>query len=254
MSSGFALANGLRRAAHGLLGAVLPARCLGCGAVVDRPGLLCAPCWSEIAFLGPPLCACCGLPFEVAPGEPALCGACLARHPPFARARAVFAYDDRSRRLILAFKHGDRLHGVPAFGRWMARAGASLLSDASLIAPVPLHWTRLFRRRYNQAALLALALGRESGVPVLPDLLLRRRRTPSQGKLSATERRRNMRGAFALNARYGEQMKGRRVLLVDDVFTTGATVGACSRVLLRAGASAVDVLTLARVVRPAALS
>jgi ComF family protein len=240
----------LRRATQGVLDAVLPARCLGCGAVIDAAGLLCPRCWSGIDFLGAPQCACCGFPFEVDPGEGALCGACLRRRPAFARARAVFRYGEDSRKLILGFKHGDRLHGAPAYGRWMVRAGVGLVADASLIAPVPLHWTRLFRRRYNQAALLALALGRESDVPVVADLLVRRRRTPSQGRLNAAERHRNMRGAFALAARYRDRVQGGRVLLVDDVFTTGATVEACASVLVKAGASAVDVLTLARVVRP----
>ncbi|HYB10194.1 MAG TPA: ComF family protein [Alphaproteobacteria bacterium] len=151
---------------------------------------------------------------------------------------------------MLGFKHGDRLHGAPAYGRWMARAGAMLLADASVIAPVPLHWTRLFRRRYNQSALLARVLAEISGVPFAPDLLVRHRRTPPQGRLSAVERRRNMRGAFALNKRFAMRIGGRRVLLVDDVFTTGATVNACAGVLLEAGAEDVDVLTLARVVRP----
>jgi ComF family protein len=242
----------LRRLALGALDAVLPARCLGCGALVDRQGSLCPSCWSGIDFLGAPLCACCGMPFEQNVGEGALCGGCIGRPPKFARARAVFRYDDSSRRLVLGFKHGDRLHGAPAYGKWMARAGAALLADASMIAPVPLHWTRLFRRRYNQSALLAAVLARESGVPLVPDLLIRRRRTPPQGRLSAVERRRNMRGAFALNKRFAKRVGGRRVLLVDDVFTTGATVGACARVLLAAGAAGVDVITLARVVRPGA--
>lgn len=251
MLNGLAIAP-WRRLAEGALNAILPARCLGCGVEIDASGALCPACWAEIEFVGTPQCACCGLPFEVAAGEAALCGACLSRRPPFARARAVFRYDERSRRLILAFKHGDRLHGAAAFGRWMARAGAALLAQASLIAPVPLHWTRLFRRRFNQAALLAQAVGRASGVEVVPDLLVRRKRTPSQGGLNADERHRNVQGAFALNPRYAARVKGRRVLVIDDVFTTGATVGACSRVLLRAGAEAVDVLTLARVVRPRA--
>lgn len=255
MADGLNLPSGLRRLSRGALNAILPARCLGCGAVVDGPGMLCAPCWSAIDFLGPPLCACCGAPFEFAlagsAAEPVLCGACVRQQPDYDRARAVFRYDEHSRGLVLGFKHGDRLHGAPTFGRWMARAGAELLSAADLVAPVPLHWTRLFRRRYNQAALLAHAVGKGAARPVIPDLLVRRKRTPSQGKLSAIERRRNMRGAFALAPRHARQVEGRRVLLIDDVLTTGATVGACARALKRAGAASVDVLTLARVVRPA---
>jgi len=242
----------LRRLALGAIDLILPARCLGCGVVVDQQGSLCPTCWSEVDFLSEPLCACCGIPFDMEVGKGALCGACIRRPPAFERARAVFRYDDRSRRLVLGFKHGDRLHGAPAYGKWMARVGASLLADASLIAPVPLHWTRLFWRRYNQAALLAAALARESGVPHVPDLLIRLRRTPSQGRLNAAERHRNVRGAFTLRERHAPRLKDRRVLLIDDVFTTGATAGACARALLKGGASGVDILTLARVVRPQA--
>ena len=159
----------------------------------------------------------------------------------------------RSRALVLGFKHGDRTHGAPAYGRWMARAGAELLREADLVVPVPLHWLRLFRRRYNQAALLAQAVARTAGVPVAVDLLARRRPTPSQGHLSAmAARRRNVRGAFAVRPGRAELVKDRRIVLVDDVLTTGATAESCARTLLRAGAAAVDVLVLARVVRGAA--
>jgi len=244
------LLGSLRRAGARALDAVLPPRCLRCGVTVEAVGALCAACWGTMAFLGPPCCACCGYPFEFDPGPGALCGACTRAHPAYGRARAVLRYDDASRELILAFKHADRTDGAPAYGAWLARAGGELLADAELIAPVPLHWSRLFARRYNQAALLAWALGRQSGIPVLPDLLHRRRRTPSQGRLSATARRRNVAGAFSVRLPRRPEIAGRRVLLVDDVLTTGATAEACARVLLREGAAAVDVLTLARVVRP----
>jgi len=252
MATNIALPN-LRRWAERALGAVLPARCLGCGLVVERPGALCPACWRGIDFLAPPLCACCGMPFELDPGEGARCGACLAQPPSFGRARAVFRYSEASRALILGFKHGDRLHGTRAFAAWMARAGAELIADASLIVPVPLHWTRLFMRRYNQAALLANALAAASGVPAIPDLLIRKRRTPSQGRLNRTERRRNVHGAFVPLRRAARRLEGASVLLVDDVFTTGATVEACAKALLAGGAARVDVLTLARVVRAHAL-
>ncbi|MBX6321505.1 MAG: ComF family protein, partial [Rhodospirillaceae bacterium] len=176
---------GLRRAARAALDAVLPPRCLKCGATVDAVGALCPGCWSTIRFLGPPQCACCGLPFEFDLGEGALCPACLRERPPYERARAVFRYDAESRGLVLAFKHADRTDATPAFARWLARSGGDLLVEAELIVPVPLHWLRLARRRYNQAALLANALARLSGVPAVPDLLVRRRRTTSQGGLSA---------------------------------------------------------------------
>jgi ComF family protein len=214
------------------LDVVLPPQCLGCGVVVDSLGSLCPACWRGLVLPGPPQCARCGLPL-------------------FERARAALSYDDASRRLILAFKHGDRTDAAAAYGRWLVRAGAELIADADLVAPVPLHWTRLFARRYNQAALLAHAVGRFGGISVVPDLLIRTRRTPSQGRLSPSQRRRNLRGAFRVRPAAVAGIAGRRVLLIDDVFTTGATVSACARTLLRAGAGAVDVLTLARVMRPA---
>ena len=241
--------GGMARAGRRALDIVLPPRCLKCGTTVDSVGSLCANCWPVVAFLAPPQCAACGLPFEFDLGPHALCGACAAERPVFERARAAFRYDDGSKDLILRFKHADRTDSAPAFGRWMARAGATLLADADLIAPVPLHWLRLFMRRYNQAALLASALGELSGKPAINDLLLRRRRTPSQGGLGALARHRNVAGAFAVDPRRRTRLQDKRVLLVDDVLTTGATVSACASVLLRGGARAIDVLTLARVVR-----
>ena len=224
---------------------LLPPRCLACGSVVAAGGALCPACWEGIGFVAPPLCARCGQSFDLDPGEGAVCGACAARAPAFDRARAVFRYDAASRGLILRFKHGDRTGSAPHFARWLARAGAELLEDADVLVPVPLHRWRLLARRYNQAALLALALARLSGIACAPDALTRVRATPSQGTLGRGRRRANVRGAFAL-AR-PQAVAGRRVLLIDDVLTSGATVGECARVLLAGGASAVDVLTLARV-------
>lgn len=197
------------------------------------------------------MCRCCGYPFELDPGPDSLCGACLQSPPAFDRARSVVVYDAGSRDLVLAFKHADRTEATPAFARWMQRAGSELLADAEVVVPVPLHRWRLFRRRYNQSALLANTIGELAGLTVVPDLLVRRRNTPSQGRFSAAGRRRNVSGAFRVNARYQPKVKGRRVLLIDDVLTTGATATVCAKVLRRAGATGVDVLVLARVVRPA---
>lgn len=241
---------GLRRLAGRAVDAVLPPQCLRCRIIVGAPGALCAPCWEGIRFVASPQCQCCGMPFEFDPGEGVLCGPCSRRRPPYHRARAAMVYDHFSRDLILAFKHGDRTDAAPALGRWMGRAGRALLAEVDLVAPVPLHWTRLFARRYNQAALLAGALARGTGVIAVPDLLVRRRRTPSLGGLGPARRRQVVARAFAPHPRRRHLIDGRRVLLVDDVLTTGATVSACTRVLLGAGARAVDVLTLARVVRP----
>ncbi|MCZ6494989.1 MAG: ComF family protein [Alphaproteobacteria bacterium] len=231
----------------------MPHQCLVCGVVIGKEGALCAACWAEIVFIAPPICRCCGYPFELdqgGGGDGALCGACLRDPPPFARARAVFRYDSASRHLVLGFKHGDKTHGAPAFGAWLARAAGPLAAEADLVVPVPLHRLRLFRRRYNQAALLAHAFAAAAGLRCVPDLLTRVRATPSQGRLSRARRRINVRGAFAVAKGKARLIDGRRVLLVDDVLTTGATVNSAARCLLRAGAGAVDILTLARVVRP----
>jgi ComF family protein len=240
----------LKRAGSAVLGLLLPHRCLACGTSVESAGALCPDCWSGVTFIAPPICDCCGYPFPYDAGEGALCAACSARHPVYGRARAVFAYDEASRGPVLAFKHADRTDAAPAFGAWLKRAGSALLAEAGLVVPVPLHRTRLLARRYNQAAELARALAAASGVAAAPDLLVRTRRTPSQGGLSATGRRRNVQGAFAIRPGMEGAARGARIVLVDDVLTTGATAEACARTLLRAGAAAVDVLTLARVVRP----
>lgn len=247
-----AAVEAVKRGGAATLDALLPPQCLKCRAAVDRQGLLCPACWREVTWLAAPLCAACGFPFEHDEGPGALCGACTRARPVFDRARAAFAYDEGSKPLVLGFKHGDRIEGAPAYGRWLARAGAELLADADLIAPVPLHRWRLLRRRYNQAALLAQALSRASGKPWLPDLLARVKATRSQGGLGRAGRAENVRAAFAVRPKRRPAAEGRRILLVDDVYTTGATATACARALLRAGAAAVDVLTLARVVRPGA--
>ena len=238
-----------RRLGRALLDLVLPPRCVACGEQVADPHALCPACWSRVEFIAAPFCATCGLPLAHDPGPGGRCAACLARPPRYERARAVFRYGPESRGMILSFKHADRTDAAVAFAAWMARAGSALLEDADIVAPVPLHYRRLVWRRYNQAAMLALRLGRSAGRPVAVDLLQRLRATPSQAGLGARERRRNMAGAVSVNPRHAGDLKGKRVLLIDDVLTTGATVGACARALRRAGAGAVDVLTLARVVR-----
>lgn len=239
----------VRRVAAAAIDLVLPPRCLVCGVTISDVQAMCPSCWSEIDFLGPPQCACCGRPFAEASGPETLCGSCLKRRPLYRKARAVCRYDDTSKSLILAFKHGDRTDCAPALARWLTRAGADLIEDCELIAPVPLHWTRLFTRRFNQAAMLAQSMGRFSGKPVVPDLIERRKRTPPQGKGSRDQRKRNVAGAFAVPMRHRAAVADRRVLLIDDVLTTGSTAEACTRALLGAGAASVDVLTLALVVR-----
>lgn len=238
----------LRQVGHQALDLALPPRCLACGTTVDAAGSVCARCWGDLTFLGPPWCECCGLPFELEPDAGSRCGECLASPPAFTRARAALIYDDASKRLVLGFKHGDRLHGARAFASWMLRAAETGVTGADMVIPVPLHRWRLWQRRYNQSALLATWVGRLAEVPVVNDLLIRTRRTRSQGGLSRVGRKRNVQGAIAIRPIHAGTVQGADIILVDDVFTTGATVNEAARVLRRGGAARVDVLALARVI------
>lgn len=232
------------------LDTLMPPRCLACGDTTWTPDSLCAACWATLRFIDRPFCDGCGLPLDCgAADEDLLCGGCTAAHPPFARARAALVYGEGSSRLILGYKNGDRTDAVPVFSRWMVRAGRELLADADLLVPVPLHWTRLLVRRFNQSALLAYAIRRQTGLRVVPDAIIRRRRTAKMGTLGASARARSVAGAFAMRTRSMPLIEGRRVVLIDDVLTTGATVAGCARVLLAAGAASVDVLALARATR-----
>ena len=213
--------------------------------------------WAEVTFLDAPWCGACGFPFEYAvaenltPSNGQLCARCAVRRPAYDRVRAPMAYDDGSRALILSFKHGGRTEGLASFAAQMRRAGRDLLTDADILIPVPLHPTRLIRRRYNQAALLARALGKITPADFMPDCLFRTRRTESQGRFNARARADNVRGAFSVKK--PAVIKGRRIVLIDDVFTTGATLEACARSLKRAGAAQVDGICLARVAKAATL-
>ncbi|MEE8171405.1 MAG: ComF family protein [Alphaproteobacteria bacterium] len=248
--AGMARTQALRHAVHALvhggMNVILPPHCGACDASVDVPGRLCADCWSKVGFIVAPYCAGCGTPFEIEAETGALCAACLRAPPAYRRARAAILYRSVGRDLILALKMADRTWIAPALGGWMASAGAELLRDADLIAPVPLHRWRLLSRRFNQSALLAATVSRESGTAWIADLLIRARATKSQARLSANERHKNVQGAFRLRKRHVKLVRGKSILLVDDVITTGATAEACVHTLLRSGAAAVDVLTLAR--------
>lgn len=224
---------------------VLPPRCLSCQEPMAPPGGLCPDCWPMVRFLTNPLCERCGIPLELSAQE--LCNHCLVEPPTYRTARSAVVYDDGSRDLVLRLKHADALSGVPVLARWMQRAGAEILPGADWLIPVPLHWTRLFHRRYNQSAELTRAIARVSGAAALPDGLCRTRQTPSQGGLTRSKRRSNVRDVFQVSARHLDKFRGARIILIDDVMTTGATLDACAAVLLDAGAETVDALCLARV-------
>ena len=212
-------------------------------------GLLCPACFRTVSFITEPCCARCGVPFGSA-ALAGLCPSCIQAPPVFRRARAALRYDEAARRLILPFKHADRVELSAVLAPYMARAGAELLAATDILVPVPLHRSRLIRRRYNQAAVLARALGRGASRPALLDALRRVRGTAPLGAKSAEERAAVLAGAIEIRPSRTKGIAGRRVLLVDDVMTSGATANACAVVLLAAGAIAVDVLAAARVPDP----
>lgn len=234
-----------------VLDAALPPRCPGCRAIVATQGSFCADCWTQLRCITRPLCAICGVPFEIEQGRAARCGACLAAPPRFDTARAAFVYGGPARDVALGLKHADRQHLATMMARHMLRAGATEITPESLVVPVPLHRWRLWRRGHNQAALLARAVAAQAGLPLLVDALQRPRATRLSAGLSRAERAKNVRGAFRLRDGARERIAGRRELLIDDLLTTGATVEACATVLRKGAAAGVDVLTWARVVQDA---
>jgi ComF family protein len=236
------------RAGRALADALMPPACAACKEPASAANLLCAPCWEALAPIGAGRCGSCGLPLPQAPDATGQCGACMKEAPPWRSARAPHSYSGTARDLVLAFKNGR-----PELGRLMAEAmlveAQELATPDLLVCPVPLHWSRLWRRGYNQAAVLSARIAEAIGAEHRVDLVRRRRRTrPTQG-MTAASRRANVKGAFAVSTANATRLSGRPILLIDDVLTTGATAGEISRRLRRAGATSVDILTFARVAR-----
>lgn len=245
MARGLGFARGALRQALSL---VYPPSCIACGVAVSDPHALCAACWSRLGHIERPYCERLGTPFPVDYGAPLQSSAALADPPVFRRARAVARYDEVARELVHRLKYGDRVELALAMGAMMCGAGAELLRDADVLVPVPLHRWRQWARRFNQADQLARVIARKSGVPCLAGCVARVRRTTPQVGLTRAQRRDNLQGAFKVPDSFRPQLLDRRVLLIDDVLTTGATANAVSRALLRAGARDVDVLAFATVV------
>lgn len=261
-----AIFNHYRRLA---LDMILPPRCPVTGELVAENGTIHPRYWQKLHFIHAPHCRCCGLPFadmtassaqDAAPittqaavtapafssEAPLHCSKCLERPPLYHKARAVFRYDPVSAKMILKFKHADAVHMAPLFARWMQHSGAELLQESDIIVPVPLHRFRLLYRRYNQAALLARLLARDHRIAYAPLALKRTRYTPSQGTKTYDERHQNMQAAFAVPKMMRQRITGKTILLIDDVYTSGATIKACAEALLQNGAGKINVLTLAR--------
>lgn len=239
---------GLAAVGRAALAVVYPPACIACGAATGEPHALCGRCWVGLRLIERPYCERLGTPFALDYGMPLVSPAALADPPVYGRARAVARYDDTARTLVHRLKYGDRLDTARTLGAMMAGAGAELAAACDVIVPVPLHRLRLWSRRYNQAMELARHVGRVHARPVEADLLARVKRTRPQVGLSRNQRGENLQGAFRVPAEAKPRLSGRRVLLVDDVITTGATANAAARALLRGGAASVDVLAFARVV------
>ncbi len=255
-SAGTALPVHIRRAADAMrallrtaLDFALPPLCPACREPVDGQAL-CPACWSKLSFITRPYCERLGIPFVYDPGPGILSMEAIADPPAYQRARAAVRFDEIPRALVHRFKYGDRLDLAPMMGRWISHAGRELLAEADALVPVPLHWRRLWARRFNQSAMLAAAISAESGVPVAAGVLKRVKPTAQQVGLSRTERAANLQGAFRVPPEAKGAIAGRRLVLVDDVLTSGATVDGCARTLLRGGAANVDVLVFARVAEP----
>lgn len=238
----------LRGLVSGAVDLVYPPVCCGCGRMVGSHRAVCAPCWSTLPLIERPFCDILGTPFSVDHGPGSVSPEAIANPPAFDRLRSVAIHEGIARDLVHGLKYRDRTELAPMMAEWMIRASDGAVASADAIIPVPLHAFRLWRRRFNQSAELARAIARLSGRPYQPDVLKRIRRTSRQVGLARQAREDNVRGAFAVSEDGKAGLRGNSVVLVDDVYTTGATVSAATRALKRAGAGPVTVLTFARAI------
>ena len=230
-----------------ILDFLMPPRCTICNKKVNSTGALCGTCWTNLHHINDPQCNSCGLPFAFDIDKNALCGHCIKNPPPYVWARSALRYDDHSQGLILSLKHSKKLENAAVMARMMQQAGQGFFKDIDLIVPVPLHRKRLFKRRFNQSAYLAHYIAKQTNIALNTNDLERIKPTPPQVGLTYKAREKNVRGAFKVKVK--ESFKNKNIVLIDDVFTTGATVKACSQCLLKAGASSVGVLTFARTLK-----
>ena len=236
----------LKPIANRLLDVVYPPLCMACGDNISENGSICAGCWADINFISDPQCEICGFPFDFEAQEASVCGRCIAVKPSFSKTRAVFVYDDTSSKMVTSFKYSDRTENRVAYAKWMMRVGEEMLREADFIVPVPLHIGKLVLRKYNQAALLAGELGKMTCGKVLQAALIRKKYTKTQATFSYKARFKNISGAFKVNPRYINMLKNKKILLIDDVITTGATAEECAKILKKAKVARVEVLTLAK--------
>ena len=234
-----------KRISQVVLDIILPPKCMSCSCVVNQHGNLCPECWDNLSYIGKHKCHICGLPFEFDMGEKAICPACTNDKPEFKKAVAVCKYEGAGRKIAIKLKFGDSTNLAPYMAKMMSTAGRDLISECEIIAPVPLHYRRKLKRKYNQASMLALNIAKITGKAYAPKLLKRVKATKQQTKLSKKARKENVQDAFAAA---NMDIKGKKVLLVDDVMTTGATMSECAKALKTAGAKKVCCVVFARVV------
>lgn len=237
---------------QGALQLIYPPQCISCAAPVISDFGLCGDCWRETPFIAGLVCDLCGVPLPGEdPGDRVLCDDCMTIARPWSQGRSALLYKENARRMVLALKHGDRLDLARPAAGWMLKAAQPMLKPNMLVVPVPLHWLRLFRRKFNQSALLSAAIARQAGLESCPDALLRRKSTGSQEGRNRDARFANLLGAFSVNRRHQSRVDQRDILLVDDVMTSGATFAAASEALFAAGAASISVLSFARVAKDA---